>query len=278
MAPHLLQWEVMRWLRARGVQTYDLVATPPASQLDDSHPLFGLYRFKSGFSEHITEFVGTWDLPLRPRAYALWERWGERAAKHGESSPPPRPALLIRWSRNVVSIQPLHRARVEDLLALGARNHSGVEGSEPHAPYDEAAERARLERKLAEVEQGTGHTWTIHVDGTLAGDIGFNNMHRGNGQSANIGYMVDAGFRGRGVATEAVRLVIREVVRAPAPPSPRRRRARHQPGVAAGAREGRVPSRRRAREALLRGRRVARPRPVRAHRPRRPAPGDSKAP
>ncbi len=80
MAPHLLQWEVMRWLRARGVRTYDLVAVPPASQLDDGHPLYGLYRFKSGFSEQITEFVGTWDLPLRPRAEAVWGRWGERAA------------------------------------------------------------------------------------------------------------------------------------------------------------------------------------------------------
>jgi lipid II:glycine glycyltransferase (peptidoglycan interpeptide bridge formation enzyme) len=80
MAPHLLQWEVMRWLRARGVKTYDLVAVPPASQLNESHPLFGLYRFKSGFGEQITEFVGTWDLPLRPRANTAWERWGERAA------------------------------------------------------------------------------------------------------------------------------------------------------------------------------------------------------
>ena len=81
MAPHLLQWEVMRWLRARGVRTYDLVAVPSASQLFESHPLYGLYRFKSGFSEQITEFIGTWDLPLRPRAYAAWERWGERAAQ-----------------------------------------------------------------------------------------------------------------------------------------------------------------------------------------------------
>jgi lipid II:glycine glycyltransferase (peptidoglycan interpeptide bridge formation enzyme) len=80
MAPHLLQWEVMRWLRERGVRTYDLVAVPPSSELNDTHPLFGLYRFKSGFSETITEFVGTWDLPLRPRACAAWNRWGERAA------------------------------------------------------------------------------------------------------------------------------------------------------------------------------------------------------
>jgi serine/alanine adding enzyme len=80
MAPHLLQWEVMRWLRARGVRTYDLVAVPPSDHLDETHPLYGLYRFKSGFNETITDFVGTWDLPLRPRLYAAWQRWGEGAA------------------------------------------------------------------------------------------------------------------------------------------------------------------------------------------------------
>ena len=81
MAPHLLQWEVMRWLKARGVRTYDLVAVPPSHALDGSHPLHGLYRFKSGFSDTVTDFIGTWDLPLRPRAHAAWQRWGEPAAQ-----------------------------------------------------------------------------------------------------------------------------------------------------------------------------------------------------
>ena len=80
MAPHLLQWEVMRWLKRRGVTAYDLVAVPPADQLAPDHPLFGLYRFKSGFSERITEFVGTWDLPIRRSRYAAWDRVAERAA------------------------------------------------------------------------------------------------------------------------------------------------------------------------------------------------------
>jgi lipid II:glycine glycyltransferase (peptidoglycan interpeptide bridge formation enzyme) len=80
MAPHLLQWEVMRWLKARGVLSYDLVSTPRTSELSPEHPLFGLYRFKSGFNEHITEFVGTWDLPIRPALYPAWQRVGERAA------------------------------------------------------------------------------------------------------------------------------------------------------------------------------------------------------
>jgi lipid II:glycine glycyltransferase (peptidoglycan interpeptide bridge formation enzyme) len=80
MAPHLLQWEVMRWLRERGVESYDLVAVPPAAELNPSHPLFGLYRFKSGFSERITEYVGTWDLPISRRRYAAWNAIAERAA------------------------------------------------------------------------------------------------------------------------------------------------------------------------------------------------------
>ena len=80
MAPHLLQWEVMRWLRARGVEAYDLVAVPPAAELKPSHPLYGLYRFKSGFSERITEYVGTWDLPIRRSRYAAWNAFAERAA------------------------------------------------------------------------------------------------------------------------------------------------------------------------------------------------------
>ncbi len=80
MAPHLLQWEVIRWLRARGVESYDLVAVPPAAELSPSHPLFGLYRFKSGFSERITEYVGTWDLPISRRRYAAWNALAERAA------------------------------------------------------------------------------------------------------------------------------------------------------------------------------------------------------
>ena len=80
MAPHLLQWEVMRRMRDRGVRTYDLVAVPRPADLQEDHPLYGLYRFKSGFNDHITEFVGTWDLPLRAHRYAAWNAFGERLA------------------------------------------------------------------------------------------------------------------------------------------------------------------------------------------------------
>lgn len=81
MAPHLLQWEVMRRLRRQGVESYDLVAVPRPADLADTHPFAGLHRFKSGFNEAITEYVGVWDWPVRPRALALWDRGGERLAR-----------------------------------------------------------------------------------------------------------------------------------------------------------------------------------------------------
>ena len=81
MAPYLLQWEVMRWLRARGVAVYDLVAVPRAADMSPGHPFYGLYRFKSGFNDRVTEFVGTWDIPLSTRRYQMWNAIGERAAR-----------------------------------------------------------------------------------------------------------------------------------------------------------------------------------------------------
>ncbi|MBV8445861.1 MAG: peptidoglycan bridge formation glycyltransferase FemA/FemB family protein [Candidatus Dormibacteraeota bacterium] len=78
MAPYALQWEVMRFLRTRGVERYDLVAVPPRDQLSEDHPLYGLYRFKSGFESDITEFCGTLDLVIDPRRYAIWEQVVER--------------------------------------------------------------------------------------------------------------------------------------------------------------------------------------------------------
>ena len=81
MAPYLLQWEVMRWLRGQGVRVYDLVAVPRPVDMSPDHPFSGLYRFKSGFNEHVTEFVGTWDIPLGRARYRLWNAVGERLAR-----------------------------------------------------------------------------------------------------------------------------------------------------------------------------------------------------
>lgn len=112
-----------------------------------------------------------------------------------------------------MSIRLLAHAGISDVAALGLRNRADLEQTGPARPesaYTEAAQRQRLESKLEECERGVRRYWTIHVGDDLAGDIELNRIDRGTWQTANVGYLVDASFRGRGVATAALRLVMRE--------------------------------------------------------------------
>lgn len=69
-ASRLLQWEIMRALKADGCKSYDLVGVPPRSRLGD-HPMDGLYRFKSGFNKEVTEYLPSYTLPLKKRFW-IW--------------------------------------------------------------------------------------------------------------------------------------------------------------------------------------------------------------
>lgn len=74
---NLLQWRMMRDARDAGATSYDLMGTPPRDRLDDpSSPNHTLAAFKLSFANEVTEFVGAFDLVLRPRAYRLWTRAG----------------------------------------------------------------------------------------------------------------------------------------------------------------------------------------------------------
>jgi len=85
MPTYALQWAAMRMAKAAGCETYDLYGCPP--EADESHPMFGLYQFKTGFSSAVTIRWGTWDAPLSPpvyAAYAIAERlrlWWYRVAR-----------------------------------------------------------------------------------------------------------------------------------------------------------------------------------------------------
>lgn len=70
MAPHLLQWEAMRRARSRGCARYDLFGIPPTP--DPKHPMYGLYRFKTGFGGRILHRLGAWDYPVKPGQYAVY--------------------------------------------------------------------------------------------------------------------------------------------------------------------------------------------------------------
>lgn len=75
MPTYLLQWKAMLDAREFGCVSYDLYGIPPDD--NPSHPMHGLYRFKTGFGGAIVHRVGSHDaklLPLAYSAYALAER------------------------------------------------------------------------------------------------------------------------------------------------------------------------------------------------------------
>ena len=79
-ASHLLQWEVIKWMKSQDITSYDLCGTPSSDKiLDESHPHYGLGRFKTSFNKHVTDYIGAYDLVVKPVSYKLWARIGERA-------------------------------------------------------------------------------------------------------------------------------------------------------------------------------------------------------
>lgn len=78
-ASHLLQWEVMQWMKQRGVVTYDLCGTPPAKEIENpDHPFHGIGRFKTSFNKHVTDYIGCYDIVIDSTAYKHWQQYGQR--------------------------------------------------------------------------------------------------------------------------------------------------------------------------------------------------------
>jgi len=72
MPTYLLQWEVMRWAKARGLDQYDMVGMPTVDNLNEGDPLWGVYRFKAGFGGGVADFIGCLDLPVGRARARLW--------------------------------------------------------------------------------------------------------------------------------------------------------------------------------------------------------------
>ncbi len=70
MPNHLLQWEAIRWAREQGCTIYDMWGAPEV--LDESDPLWGVYRFKRGFGGEFARYIGAWDLPVSRLGYWLY--------------------------------------------------------------------------------------------------------------------------------------------------------------------------------------------------------------
>lgn len=70
MPNHLLQWEAIRWAKARGCTTYDFWGAPDEFVETDS--MWGVWRFKRGFNPVVRRHIGAWDYPVRPILYRLY--------------------------------------------------------------------------------------------------------------------------------------------------------------------------------------------------------------
>ena len=84
MPTYLLQWEAMRWARARGCETYDLWGIPDVHESKigphiadaEEHGVLstgmgGLYRFKRGFGGREIRYVGAYDYVYSKSLYRL---------------------------------------------------------------------------------------------------------------------------------------------------------------------------------------------------------------
>ncbi len=87
MPNHRLQWEAMRWAKARGCTVYDLWGIPDevgeapekwANRTPErTDGMWGVFRFKQGFGGRIVRYIGAWDRVYKPALYHLFHRtWG----------------------------------------------------------------------------------------------------------------------------------------------------------------------------------------------------------
>ena len=81
MQTYLLQWEAIRWAKARGCEEYDLWGVPDEdeeileAQFESRHDgLWGVYRFKRGFGGQLKRAAQALDRVYNPLLYWLYTR------------------------------------------------------------------------------------------------------------------------------------------------------------------------------------------------------------
>jgi lipid II:glycine glycyltransferase (peptidoglycan interpeptide bridge formation enzyme) len=72
MSPNLLMWELIKYGKRVGCSQLDMWGSlgPRPNRNDD---WFGFHRFKQGYGGDLVEFLGSYDLVLNPRMYAVYK-------------------------------------------------------------------------------------------------------------------------------------------------------------------------------------------------------------
>ncbi|MFO7868321.1 MAG: peptidoglycan bridge formation glycyltransferase FemA/FemB family protein [Bacteroidales bacterium] len=71
MATYAIQWKAMQLAKEKGCTEYDMFGVSPNP--DPDHPMYGLYKFKSGFGGHMYHAMGCWDYPLNDAVYTCYK-------------------------------------------------------------------------------------------------------------------------------------------------------------------------------------------------------------
>ena len=87
MPTYLLQWEAMRWARAKGAEEFDLWGVPDVDEVslesqftERNDGLWGVYRFKRGFGGKLNRATQAMDRVYNPILYWLYTKYMARGS------------------------------------------------------------------------------------------------------------------------------------------------------------------------------------------------------
>jgi lipid II:glycine glycyltransferase (peptidoglycan interpeptide bridge formation enzyme) len=72
MPNHLIQWRAIQYAKCIGCRTYDFWGAP--DHFVESDSMYGVFRFKDGFSGQIVRGFGAWDYSSRPGWYRFYTK------------------------------------------------------------------------------------------------------------------------------------------------------------------------------------------------------------
>jgi peptidoglycan pentaglycine glycine transferase (the first glycine) len=72
MPNYLLQWEAMKWAKARGCSLYDLWGAP--DEFNERDAMWGVFRFKEGLGGQVVRTLGAWDFVPNALWYAMYTK------------------------------------------------------------------------------------------------------------------------------------------------------------------------------------------------------------
>lgn len=121
---------------------------------------------------------------------------------------------LCRGGPSVPSMEPrdyrvrsLQSGDAPRLADAYARNRAHLQPWEPIRPesfFTASGQAEVVEQRLGDEASGRGRSWVVELGDLIVGRVDLSNVARGVFQSCSLGYWIDAGHTGRGLATRAV--------------------------------------------------------------------------